>query len=261
MSKTKANNYYEFEESSEDFLKNLGTINQTLLGLYQTHYRQFGPEIKKTGGLAKVKTAWPFYLYLDEYRYRMSLFNILVLDTGELNYNWGRNLNPESISAVTLMQLYDEQGGTQNEYFKLFLHQFEEKINRDLKRTVYIIPDVLHKVPVKHHNADYISVHNYMLAKGSNLIRSELQLLSIDCIFAMGQSASSEQILKDVIGDYKKLKITGVDRLYRVVATGIETPIIQAPSVQFITVMNKTDYLISIFEEIIIDELRLRLNN
>ena len=98
-----------------------------------------------------------------------------------------------------------------------------------------------------------------MLAKGSNLLRSEIQLLNIDCIFVMGQSTSSEQILKDVIGDYKKFNITGVERLYRIVSEKTEIPIIQAPSVPFLTVMNKTDYFLSVFEGIIIEELRSRL--
>lgn len=259
MSKAKANIYSEFDESTEDFIKSLDTDNQELLGLYQIHFKQFGSTIKETGGLASVKTAWPFYLFLDEYRYKMSLFNVLVFDTGDLNYNWGRELKPDSISAVTLMQLYAEQGGTQNEYFKLFLNQFKDKMNKDLKKSVYLIPNVLHKVPVKHHNADYIPVHNYMLAKGSNLIRSEIQHLNIDCIFVMGQSSSSEQILKDVIGDYKKFNITGVERLYRIVSEKTEIPIIQAPCVPFLTVMNKTDYFLSVFEGIIIEELRSRL--
>lgn len=261
MSKKKTTNHgFDFAESHEDFrLKSLtGRVNNELLGLYATWWRRFGDSLLKDGGIGGMKTAMPVFLAADEYRHRLSLFNVWLVD-GSGAYS-GYGLNIQDPTPLSLMQYYSEQGwSSQNQFFYDFKERFEKLIKFELADSVYIQTNVLAKLN-RRFTDDYLPVHNYMKSKGSNLILSELQILEPDAVIVLGQNTTCDAILLDTLGSYTVVSVSEDLRIRRLIVEGSDLPVVQTPNAMFLELMKTTDSVLAYLKEFIIDQMRIRMS-
>lgn len=261
MSKKKTANH-GFAESNEDFrMRSLtGRVNQELLGLYEIWWRKFGDSLLKDGGLGGWKTAMPVFLAADEYRHRLSLFNVMLIEgSGSNGFNSKRGLDIENPSPLTLMQYYIEHGCSLDQYFNSFKERFEKLIKYELADSVYIQVNTVNKLP-RRFSDDYISVYNYLKSKGSNLLLGELQILDPDAIIILGQNVNCDAVLLDTLGSYTVINVPEADRIRRLVVSGSNIPIVQIPNAMFLELMNMTDSVLAYLKEFIIDQMRIRMS-
>lgn len=257
----KKKNKLDFYESTEDFMRTslTGAVNQDLFGLYQLVWKHiFGPALLKEGHLqlGMYKTALPFFIAVDEFKFQKSLLNIVLYDASRNNNNWGLDL--ENPKPLNLMQLYYEEGFNQSPHFKEFNDKLQSMIENELAGSVYTIYNVIDKA-TRIRQGNGVPVYNYLKSKDCNLLRSELGIINPDAIVIMGQSKSVDAILRDSLGPYTAVNIPEIPRVRRLFWEGIDCPVIQTPNALYVAVMDMTQELIAYLKGFFIQELTNRL--
>ena len=251
--------YNPFEINNDFYVSSLTGVTQAMLALNQLHFKRF--ESLKDRKLDKYNVGWPLYIGVDSYKYSLAICKVMVYNTGF--YDFGYQF--DKATPPSLMQLYMDGllcEKPEEDPFMSIVKRLQSLCDRELGRnSVMVIPNAIEKIPRLH--GDYTPIFEYMYSNKSNLLRSELEVLSnwdggIDIIIIMGQKSSYNYIINKTLGDYTTIS-PGINRFNRLLIKDSDIPVLQLPNALFLTVIDRVDEALNFLKSFIFEQMRLRL--